>query len=66
MPDNKKHGKHHVRTLGELDRDGRTISTHTVYDLDAMLLEHFPELRKDHEKQQQVKKKGQVLPLLPE
>lgn len=53
-----KKDKYHVRTLKEVDKDGRVISTRIVYDLDAMLRDHLPEL-KEKEKQ---KKKGELCP----
>ena len=49
----------HVRTLKEIDNAGREKSIHVVYDLDALVRKHFPELA--NEKQN---KKGEVV-LLP-
>lgn len=61
MPEKDK-PKHHVRTLEEIDNQGRVISTRIEYDLNAMILKYFPELKEEYEKLQASKKKGEVLP----
>lgn len=53
--------KYHIRTLEEIDQRGRVISTRIVKDLDALILDYFPELKEDYEKIQSQKKKGKLL-----
>ncbi|HBX22670.1 MAG TPA: hypothetical protein DEF34_03380 [Desulfotomaculum sp.] len=61
MPDKDK-PKYRVRKLEELDAQGRVVCTHVDYDLGAMLIDAFPELREEYDKEQAKKKKGDVLP----
>lgn len=53
-----KEDKYHVRTLEEVDKQGRILSTRIVYDFDAMLRDEFPELQDGSEK----KKGGKLIP----
>lgn len=56
-----KKDKYHVRTLKEVDKYGRAVSTRIVYDLDAMLRDNFPELRERGNQNKQMKK-GELFP----
>ncbi len=59
----KKNSKYHVRTLKTYDSEGRVISTVIEHDLDAMILDNWPELKEKYEQQQKEKgvQKGQIL-----
>lgn len=52
--------KYHVRTLKEYDSDGRVTGVHIVNDLDAMILDHMPELREKYEEIQKKVPKGKL------
>lgn len=54
----KDNDKYHVRTLEEVDKQGRIVSTRIVCDLDAMLRDAFPELKQDEAD----KKRGELIP----
>lgn len=58
----KDDDKYHVRTLEEVDKQGNILSTRVIYDLDAMLREHFPEMKEEGETD---KKDGELIPFAP-
>ena len=61
MLSKEKDDKYHVRTLEEVDKHGRILSTRITYDLDSMLRDAFPELQEEEPK----KKEGKLIPFAP-
>lgn len=54
----KQKDEFHVRTLKEIDRDGRVVSTHIVNDFDALLRKYDLLPGKEEGK----KKEGELIP----